>query len=73
MTINEILQEALKDPILKEKYQIPDEELATASFEITSKHRIIEVLKSIIKLKAENVNDTQVYRSIKSINFEIKD
>lgn len=73
MTITEILREALQDPILREKYLLTDDDIQSASFDSTSKHQIIEVLKTIIKLKSDHVNDQQVYRSIKSVNFGIKD
>lgn len=73
MTTNEILHEALQDPILLEKYHLTDEDIRNASFSSTSKHQIVEVLKTIIKLKSEHTSDQNVYRNIKSVNFGIKD
>jgi len=67
MTQIELLKEVLKDPILKQKYHIPDSELERVSFDTTSKHPIIEVLKTIIQQKAENVSDGNVYKNIKNL------
>ena len=44
MTANDLLKEVLKDPMLKEKYNLSDEELASVSFDTTSEHRVIEVI-----------------------------
>jgi hypothetical protein len=67
MTQIELLKEVLKDPMLKQKYHIPDSELERVSFDTTSKYPIIEVLKTIIQQKAENVSDGNVYKNIKNL------
>lgn len=73
MTTIDLLNEVLKDPMFRDKYNISDEDLVNVSFDTTSNHRIIEVVKSIISLKSENHTDTQVYKQIKAINFGIKE
>lgn len=73
MTTIDLLKEVLKDPMFRDKYNIPEEELANVSFDKMSKYRIIEVVKSIISLKGENHTDAQVYKQIKAINFGIKE
>lgn len=73
MTANDLLREVLKDPMLRDKYDISEAELSSVSFDTTSRYPIIEVLKNIISLKSENHTDAQVYKQIKSINFGIKE
>ena len=73
MTATDLLKEVLKDPMLKDKYNLSDEDILSASFDSTSKHKIIEVLKTIVLLKTQNQTDKNVYRQIKAINFGIKD
>lgn len=69
MTHKELLMEVLKDPLLRQKYHIPEEELKNVSFDLdsTSSYAIIEVLKTIIQQKSENVSDTNVYKNIKNL------
>jgi hypothetical protein len=67
MTQIELLREILKDPILKQKYRIPESELENISFDVTSQYPIVEVLKTIIQQKAENVSDSNVYKNIKNL------
>lgn len=66
MTQLELLREVLKDPMLKDKYRIPDSELQKVSFDTTSPYPIIEILKTIVQQKSENVSDTNVYKNIKN-------
>ena len=73
MTTIDLLNEVLKDPMFRDKYNISDEDLVNVSFDTTSNHRIIEVVKTIISLKSENHTDAQVYKQIKAINFGIKE
>ena len=73
MTATDLLKEVLKDPMLKDKYNLSDEDILSASFERTSNHQIIEVLKTIVLLKTQNQSDVNVYKQIKAINFGIKD
>ena len=73
MTATDLLKEVLKAPILKDKYNLSDEEILSASFDRTSNHQIIEVLKTIVLLKTQNQSDVNVYKQIKAINFGIKD
>lgn len=73
MTPLALLKEALKDPILREKYGIPEEELAKVSFDTTSNHPIIETLKTIILLKDNGTSDVNTFKSIKQNQFKIKD
>ncbi|MBG9235583.1 hypothetical protein IAG16_13165 [Bacteroides thetaiotaomicron] len=73
MTANDLLKEVLKDPMLKEKYNLSDEELASVSFDTTSEHRVIEVIKTIVLLKTQNISDANVYKQIKTKDFEIND
>ena len=73
MTATDLLKEVLKDPMLKDKYNLSDEDILSASFDRTSNHQIIEVLKTIVLLKTQNQSDVNVYKQIKSINFGIKD
>ena len=49
MTQIELLREILKDPMLKQKYRIPESELENISFDVTSQYPIVEVLKTIIQ------------------------
>lgn len=70
MTTIELLREVLKDPILREKYNIPEAEIQNVTFDKESNYKIIEVLKEIIRLKNQNIPDVQVYKSIK-IKFDI--
>ena len=67
MTQIELLREILKDPMLKQKYRIPESELENISFDVTSQYPIVEVLKTIIQQKAENVSDSNVYNNIKNL------
>ena len=73
MTSIELLREALKDPLLVSKYGISEEEINKVSFDTLSDHRIIEIIKSVIKLKEENNSDSNIYKYIKSIHMGIKD
>lgn len=67
MTQLELLKEVLKDPMLKIKYGITQEELDSVSFDTTSSYEIIEVLKTIIQLKSESVSDANIYKSLKNV------
>lgn len=67
MTQLELLKEVLNEPMLRQKYNIPEEELKKVSFDTTSPYPIIEVLKTIIQQKSENVSDTNVYKNIKNL------
>ena len=69
MTTIDLLNEVLKDPMFRDKYNISDEDLVNVSFDTTSNHRIIEVVKSIISLKSENHTDAQVYTLIPQHKF----
>lgn len=73
MTATDLLKEVLKDPMLKDKYNFSDEDILSVSFDRTSNHQIIEVLKTIVLLKTQNQSDVNVYKQIKAINFGIKD
>lgn len=73
MTATDLLKEVLKDPMLKDKYNLSDEDILSASFDRTSNHQIIEVLKTIVLLKTQNQSDVNVYKQIKAINLGIKD
>lgn len=70
MTTIELLKEVLKDPILREKYNIPESVIQNVTFDKESEYKIIETLKEIIRLKNQNIPDTQVYKSIK-MKFDI--
>ena len=72
MTTAELLKEVLKDPMLREKYHIPAEELKNVSFDTKSTYPIVETLKTIIQLKGQNLPDNLVYKNIK-LNFGIED
>ena len=67
MTQIELLREILKDPMLKQKYRIPESELESISFDVPSQYPIVEVFKTIIRQKAENVSDSNVYKNIKNL------
>lgn len=67
MTQLELLKEVLKDPILRQKYNIPESELNRISFDVQSSYPIIEVLKTIIQQKSESVSDANVYKNIKNL------
>ena len=73
MTATDLLKEVLKDPMLKDKYNLSDEDILSVSFDRTSNHQIIEVLKTIVLLKTQNQSYVNVYKQIKAINFGIKD
>lgn len=73
MTSIELLREALKDPILRSKYGISEEETQSVSFDTKSDHRIIEIIKTVIKLKEVNNSDNNIYKHIKSIHMGIKE
>ena len=38
MTATDLLKEVLKDPMLKDKYNLSDEDILSASFDSTSNH-----------------------------------
>lgn len=67
MTQLELLKEVLKDPMLRQKYSIPELELNRISFDEQSSYPIIEVLKTIIQQKSESVSDANVYKNIKNL------
>ena len=67
MTQLELLKEVLKDPMLRQKYNIPESELNRISFDVQSSYPIIEVLKTIIQQKSESVSDANVYKNIKNL------
>lgn len=67
MTQLELLKEVLKDPMLRQKYNIPESELNRISFDLQSSYPIIEVLKTIIQQKSESVSDANVYKNIKNL------
>lgn len=67
MTQLELLKEVLKDPMLRQKYNIPESELSRISFDVQSSYPIIEVLKTIVQLKSESVSDANVYKNIKNL------
>lgn len=67
MTQLELLKVVLRDPMLKQKYNIPESELNRVSFDEVSSYPIIEVLKTIIQQKSESVSDTNVYKNIKNL------
>lgn len=73
MTTLELLRETLSDPLLKSKYGITEEEIAECSFDSTSKHEIIEVIKTVIKMKDAEVSDSNIYRTIKNTNLKINE
>lgn len=67
MTQLELLKEVLKDPMLRQKYNIQESELNRISFDVQSSYPIIEVLKTIIQQKSESVSDANVYKNIKNL------
>ena len=67
MTQLELLKEVLRDPMLKQKYNIPESDLNRVSFDEVSSYPIIEVLITIIQQKSESVSDTNVYKNIKNL------
>ena len=67
MTQLELLKEVLKDPMLKQKYAITDAEIEQVSFDEESSYPIIDVHKTIIQQKSENVSDVNVYKNIKNL------
>ena len=69
MTQLELLKEVLKDPMLKQKYNITAAEIEEVSFDVESPYPIIEVLKTIIQQKSENVSDVNVYKNIKNLSL----
>lgn len=73
MTSIELLREALKDPILRSKYGISEEEIQAISFDGDSEYRIVEIIKTVIKLKEGNNSDNNIYKNIKSIHMGIKE
>ena len=60
MTATDLLKEVLKDPMLKDKYNLSDEDILSASFDRTSNHQIIEVLKTIPGIQKITVRTLQV-------------
>ena len=73
MTEIEILKEVLKDPILREKYGMSEEEINNVSFDKTSNYSIIEFIKTIIQYELENVSNNTTYNQIKNKIIGIKD
>lgn len=73
MTTLELLKETLNDPLLKSKYGLTDKEIAMCSFDSTSDHEIIEVIKTVIKMKDAEASDSNIYKTIKNTNLKIKE
>lgn len=70
MTSQDLLREVLKDPILRDKYDLPESLLKSISLDTEADSPIIDTLRTIISLKGQNVGNSAVYRQVKSIFTE---
>lgn len=67
MTSQDLLREVLKDPLLKEKYDFPDSLLQSVSLDADTDSPILDTLRTIIRLKGQEVGNSAVYRQVKSL------
>lgn len=67
MTSQDLLREVLKDPLLKEKYDLPDSFLKSVSLDTSADSPILDTLRTIIRLKGQEVGNNAVYRQVKSL------
>jgi hypothetical protein len=67
MTSQDLLREVLKDPLLKEKYDFSDAFLQSVSLDTKTDSPILDTLRTIIRLKGQEVSNSAVYRQVKSL------
>lgn len=67
MTSQDLLREVLKDPILRDKYGLPESLLKSVSLDTEADSPILDTLRTIIRLKGQDVGNSAVYRQVKSL------
>ena len=67
MTSQDLLREVLKDPLLKEKYGFSDSLLKSVSLDTDTDSPILDTLRTIIRLKGQEVGNSAIYRQVKSL------
>ena len=67
MTSQDLLREVLKDPILKEKYDFPESYLRSVCLDTDTGSPILDTLRTIIRLKGQEIGNNVVYRQVKSL------
>ena len=67
MTSQDLLREVLKDPLLKEKYNFPNSFLQSVCLETDTDSPMLDTLRTIIRLKGQEVGNSAVYRQVKSL------
>ena len=67
MTSQDLLREVLKDPILRDKYGLPESLLKSVSLDTEADSPILDTLRTIIRIKGQDVGNSAVYRQVKSL------
>jgi hypothetical protein len=65
MSPQEILKEALKDPVFVEKYGLTNEKIKGIELHKHINNQIIEIVKIIILANANNATEINTYKQIK--------
>lgn len=67
MTGNEIFNEILKSPQLKELLNVPEGEEIDAQYDVSSPHQEITVIRNIIEGQIRHTSDDAIFKGIKKI------
>jgi len=66
MTAEEIFNEVMKSPELTDIFNIPQEELNSQTYNVTSDYQVIEVIKAIIRGEDNRMDNSAIFRSIQN-------
>ena len=66
MTAEEIFYEVLKSPELRVIFDIPESELAQAKYDLAAKHKVIEIVRVIIRGEENNSDKDKIFKIIQN-------
>lgn len=66
MTAEEIFYEVLKSPELREIFDIPESELVQAKYDSAATHKVIEIVRVIIRGEENNSDKDKIFKIIQN-------
>ena len=66
MTAEEIFNEVMKSPELTDIFNIPQEDLKSQSYNVTSDYQVVEVIKAIIRGEDNRMDNSAIFRNIQN-------
>lgn len=66
MTAEDIFNEVIKSPELRDIFNIPEEVLDDLEYNTASEYQVIEVIKAIIRGEENHMDSSAIFRSIQN-------